>query len=114
MGKNEAQLKIRLPAELKEDVSALAKKNKRSINAEIVNCLENTSRKRDKARISSHCAVEELVNLVTEKAVDMVDRELALKSLTPKEKKLLIVLEKLPKNKRETILASFISIADLF
>ncbi len=34
------QFKLRLPAELKERISALAARNNRSINAEIVNALE--------------------------------------------------------------------------
>lgn len=41
MSRSDPQFKLRLPLELKERIEEDAKKNKRSINAEIVSCLES-------------------------------------------------------------------------
>lgn len=40
MSRTDPQFKLRLPIELKERIEEKAKKNKRSINAELVDCLE--------------------------------------------------------------------------
>ena len=98
------QFKIRLPEKLKEQITSFAKKNKRSINAEIVDLLEKASNLNDVSDISSNVDIKRVISLITNRATKLVERELALKSLTKDEQGLLAKLDTLPKQKREAII----------
>lgn len=109
--KNDApQLKIRLPETLKEQIVSFAKRNKRSINAEIVDLLEKASNLNDVNDISNNAAIKKVISLVTNRATKLVERELALKSLTKSEQELLAKLDELPKQKREIIIVALASL----
>jgi hypothetical protein len=104
MKNDDPQFKIRLPEKLKEQIASFAKKNKRSINAEILDLLEKASNLNDANDILNNAAIKKVVSLVTNRATKLVERELALKSLTKSEQELLAKLDELPKQKREAII----------
>jgi hypothetical protein len=51
-----------------------------------------------------------VISLVTNRATKLVERELALKSLTKSEQELLAKLDELPKQKREIIIEALTSL----
>lgn len=100
---NVPPFKIRLSEKLKEQITSLAKKNKRSINAEIVDLLEKASNLYDVNDVSNN-AIKRIISLVTNRATKLTERELAIKSLAKNEQELLAKLDVLPKQKREVII----------
>jgi len=113
MNKEDPQLKIRLPKKLKEDIVSFAKTNKRSLNAEIVDLLEKALNLNDNSGIPSNATINKIISLVASRTSKIVERELALDTLSADEKAFLVKLDKLPKSKRDSIIETFISILKL-
>jgi len=113
MNKEDPQLKIRLPKKLKEEIVSFAKTNKRSLNAEIVDLLEKALNLNDNSSIPNNVTINKIISLVTSRTSKIVERELALDTLSADEKAFLVKLDKLPKQKRDSIIESFISILKL-
>ncbi len=73
MNDEAAQLKIRLPEPLKKLLAKKAKQNNRSMNAEIISCLEkNLSFNQGGITSVSNC-LDSLIENVQKRALSMVD-----------------------------------------
>ena len=104
-----AQIKLRLPVDLKDELTVLARQNKRSVNAEIVLCIEQVMKQESMSNVSVATNAEELANIIINKASKITTREAALSLLEPKEQELMLFISQFPKNKRVVMLAALLN-----
>lgn len=107
---NFAYIKLRLPRDLKTRVIDRSKKNKRSINAEIIDCIERALGLESSAKLASSEAVNQLVFSATSLATKTIERNFALDALNTLEKELLNNLDKLSQQKKKEILTILLAL----
>ncbi|HHG8879940.1 Arc family DNA-binding protein [Citrobacter portucalensis] len=66
MSREDPQLRVRLPQELKNNIKESAKLNRRSINAEIVTRLSHTFQTDNKNSIDNELAIQRNISNITE------------------------------------------------
>ena len=105
-----AQIKLRLPADLKDKLTALARQNKRSVNAEIILCIEHAMKQESSSDVPMTTSADELANIIINKVSKITTREAALTLLEPKEQELMLFLSQFPKNKRVVMLDALLNL----
>lgn len=112
MTDNFSQIKLRLPKSLKERISLLAKQRNRSLNAEIIDCLERSSAKIDLVSTKSDEALSRIISQIAQRAINFADKTVIFEALPEDEKTLLSKLDSLPTPKKEKLLKALIMLLD--
>ena len=98
---DDVQLKLRIPAVLKQTIAQKAAINKRSLNAEVIDCLEKIIAFDKRTSSKMEYSFNELTKEICKSALLFAEREFTLSTLHPNEKKLIEKLNTLPKNDKE-------------
>lgn len=101
---DQSQLKIRVPGDLKDSYEKLAKMNQRSLNAQIVHALQEYQSTLQCARTHPHQnSLTESLDVMTKKALHLLDREWSLSGLSKEERSLIQALEHVAHDQKQKI-----------